>query len=68
MKMNDEIKKQINKIAERFGGVVVEWKRRQLELVVLATIEHMENMEREAVLLNNAAEAQEEEEIHYEGR
>ena len=66
--MNDEIKKQINKIAERFGGVVVEWKRRQLELVVLATIEHMENMEREAGLLNNAAEAQEEEEIHYEGR
>ena len=65
--MNDEIKKQINKIAERFGGVVVEWKRRQLELVVVATIEHMENMEREAVLLNNAAEAQEEEEIHYEG-
>ena len=65
--MNDEIKKQINKIAERFGDVVVEWKRRQLELVVVATIEHMENMEREAVLLNNAAEAQEEEEIHYEG-
>ena len=64
--MNDEIKKQINKIAERFGDVVVEWKRRQLELVVVATIEHMENMEREAVLLNNAAEAQEEEEIHYE--
>ena len=65
--MNDEMKKQINKIASMnfpisLGGKIVdmlpdEEPKKDSE----------ENMERDAALLNNAAEAQEEEEIHHEG-